>query len=404
MREKNIVVIGGGFAGLWSALGAARKLDELAIANKFKITLVNRDEFHTIRVRLYESNIAATRIPLQNLLDPCDVAFVQGEVSLVDTTHRQVTVRAGLGDSVLNYDCLVLAAGSDLFLPDGVEGLREHSFNVDTFAGAERLQSHLLSLRSKPESRARNTVLVVGAGLTGAETACTMVDRLRDIIGKGEVIIADHSSHVGSNLGPEASSVVTDALNELGIKYLTGIRVNKIDSSGATLDDGTHIESETVIWTAGMRANRVTEMIDSAKDSLGRLYVNEYLQLNDLPDIFVPGDAGTFLIDGTHYSVMSCQHARPMGRFAGHNVVAHALGLPMLALSVPNYVTIVDLGANNAVYTEGWDRHVIGRGATAKRTKEEINCQRIYPPMSGNRRELLDAAAPVVETVPALKH
>ncbi len=404
MREKSIVVIGGGFAGLWSALGAARKLDELAIENGFKITLVNKDEFHTIRVRLYESNITPTRVPLQKLLDPCGIAFIKGEVVLVNTAQKQVTVRGETGDSVLNYDCLVVALGSQLFAPDSVKGLSKHSFNVDTFTGAERLQSHLLSLRSKPDSNARNTVLVVGAGLTGAETACCMVDRLRDILEKGEVIIADHSSHMGSNLGPEASSVMVEALNELKIKYLTGIRVNEIDSSGATLDDGTHIETETVIWTAGMRANPITAMIDSAKDNLGRLYVNDYLQINDIPDVFVPGDAGTFLIDGTHYSIMSCQHARPMGRFAGHNVVAHMLGLPMLALQIPNYVTIVDLGANNAVYTKGWDRHVIDKGSTAKRTKEEINCHRIYPPISGERRELLDAAAPVVESVPSLKH
>ncbi|MBS1956687.1 MAG: FAD-dependent oxidoreductase [Cyanobacteria bacterium SZAS-4] len=404
MLEKNIVVLGGGFAGLWSALGAARKLDELAIENGFKITLVNKDEFHTIRVRLYESSLTPTRVPLQKLLSPCGIDFVKGGVIGVNTSQKQVTVRSETGDSVLNYDCLVVAVGSQLFMPRSVKGLSEHSFNVDTFAGAERLQSHLLSLRSKPDSNMRNTVLVVGAGLTGTETACNMVDRLRDILGKGEVIIADHSSHVGSSMGPEASSVIVDALNKLGIKYLTGIRVNEIDSSGATLDDGTHIETETVIWTAGMRANPITTMIDSGKDSLGRLYVNDYLQMKDIPDVFVPGDAGTFLIDGTHYSVMSCQHARPMGRFAGHNVVAHMLGLPMLALQIPNYVTIVDLGADDAVYTKGWERHVIDRSSAAKRTNEEINCHRIYPPISGERRELLDAAAPVVQSAPSLKH
>ena len=93
-----------------------------------------------------------------------------------------------------------------------------------------------------------------------------------------------------------------------------------------------------------------------------------------------------------------------MGRFAGHNVVCDLLNLPMLSLRIDWYTTILDLGQWGSVYTEGWDRHVVARGETAKRTKQLINCHRIYPPLTRNRREILDAAAPVVQSPPKIFH
>jgi len=93
-----------------------------------------------------------------------------------------------------------------------------------------------------------------------------------------------------------------------------------------------------------------------------------------------------------------------MGRFAGYNVVSDLLGAPMLPLQIDWYVTCLDLGPWGAVYTEGWDRHVAATGEEAKRTKEIINRQRIYPPRSRNRREILDAAAPVVQAPPYQLH
>ena len=97
---------------------------------------------------------------------------------------------------------------------------------------------------------------------------------------------------------------------------------------------------------------------------------------------------------------MSCQHGRPMRRFAGHNVVCDLLGLPMLPLKIDWYTTILHLGPWGAVCTAGWDRHVATTGVDSKRTKELINRQRIYPPRSGDRREILDAAAPVIQAPP----
>ena len=89
-----------------------------------------------------------------------------------------------------------------------------------------------------------------------------------------------------------------------------------------------------------------------------------------------------------------------MGRFAGHNAAADLLGRPPLALDIAWYVTCLDLGRWGALYTEGWERRVASTGAEAKATKQTINRIRIYPPRPYERRALLDAAAPVVQTAP----
>jgi NADH:ubiquinone reductase (H+-translocating) len=97
---------------------------------------------------------------------------------------------------------------------------------------------------------------------------------------------------------------------------------------------------------------------------------------------------------------MSCQHGRPMGRFAGHNVVADLVGAPLLPLRIDWYVTVLDLGPAGALYTVGWDRRVVSTGIAAKETKQMINCRRIYPPRSRLRADILAAAAPVVQAPP----
>jgi NADH:ubiquinone reductase (H+-translocating) len=173
-RPKRIVVLGGGFAGLWSAVGAARALDELGVGpDAVEVTLVNRDAYHVIRVRNYEPDLHEVRIPLDDVLAPIDVRRVEGEVAGLDLAGRAVTVRTRAGSRTLTYDRLVLALGSELARPD-IPGMAQHAFDVDTYGAGVRLNDHLRSLASRMPSPARDTVLVVGAGLTGIEAATEM--------------------------------------------------------------------------------------------------------------------------------------------------------------------------------------------------------------------------------------
>ena len=118
-----------------------------------------------------------------------------------------------------------------------------------------------------------------------------------------------------------------------------------------------------------MRANPVTESLGVERDRLGRVPVDDYLRVIGVQDVFAAGDVASAWMDDAHVSVMSCQHGRPMGRFAGYNVISDLLGESMLPLRIPWYVTVLDLGPAGAVYTEGWDRLVASSGAEAKATK-----------------------------------
>jgi NADH dehydrogenase len=116
--------------------------------------------------------------------------------------------------------------------------------------------------------------------------------------------------------------------------------------------------------------------------------------------VFAAGDVACSLIDGVHATVMSCQFARPMGRFAGHNVVADLFGQPLMPLRIEWYVTVLDLGTWGALYTVGWDRQLLSSGKNTKIIKQTINHKRIYPPRSGTREDTLAAAAPIVQVPP----
>jgi NADH dehydrogenase FAD-containing subunit len=120
------------------------------------------------------------------------------------------------------------------------------------------------------------------------------------------------------------------------------VSVVSIDAQGATLVTGALIPAATVIWCAGMQADPLTARFPVARDRLGRLPIDANLKIKGMPVEFAAGDVAWLPIDGTHASVMSCQHARPMGRFAGYNVVGDLLSQPML--NIDWYVTCLDLG------------------------------------------------------------
>jgi NADH dehydrogenase len=334
---------------------------------------------------------------------------MEGDVAGIDLSGQTVTVTIANGQRTLPYDRLVFALGSQLLRPN-VPGLAEHGFDVDTYNGAARLNTHLQSLLSLPASAGQLTVVVVGAGLTGIEAATEMPGKLRALLAQANtmrpfrVILADHNPQVGSDMGESARPVIEEALAALGIETRLGIDIVAIGPSGVTLKSGEEIPAATVVWCAGMRANPLTQLFPVERDRFGRLPVDAFMQVNGVANVFAAGDVAWAMMDDRHTSVMSCQHGRPMGRFAGHNVVCDLFGLPMLPLRIPWYVTVLDLGPWGAVYTEGRERNVVTKGEAAKKTKQLINCQRIYPPLTGNRQEILAAAAPVAQAPPGIYH
>lgn len=396
--SKRILVIGAGFAGMWSALASARLLDEAGRAD-VEISLVAPEPELHVRPRLYEQNPAGMKAPLQEIFKEVGVKFIQGMVERIDVANQQVELVGVGGDTsrrTLGYDRLVLAAGSRLFRPP-IPGLDRHAFNVDQVADAAQLEAHIASLASRPDSAARNTVVVAGGGFTGIETAAEMPARLREVLGQAaavNVIVVERNSEIGPDLGAGPRPVITQALTELGVKWKLGSGVAAVDANGVMLENGERIDAATVIWTAGARASALTDQIPAERDSFGRLHVDRNLKVKGVDTVFATGDVACAATDDAgNYTLMSCQHAMALGRSAGHNVAADLLGKPAIPYSQPKYVTCLDLGPWGAVYTEGWDRQVKLVGAEAKALKTQINTEWIYPP-SADRAEALAAADP----------
>jgi NADH dehydrogenase len=398
---KRVLVLGSGFAGLWTALGAARRLDELdAARGSVDVTVISSQPYHDIRVRNYEADLSPCRIPLRELLDPVGIGHLTADVTGIDASAATVSTADGV---VHGYDRLALAVGSKVAKPD-LPGLARFGYDVDTYDGAMKLQSHIRTLPDRKADPASATAVVVGAGLTGIETACELPDMLAAALGTGvtpRVILVDHNPRVGSDMGDSARPVIEKALADNNVDTMTGQGVAGVDERSVTLSSGEVIPAATLVWCAGMRANPLTSQFGVPCDRLGRLPVDDYLRVEGVDNVFAAGDVAAARMDDEHLSVMSCQHGRPMGRYAGYNVISDLLGAPMLSLRIPWYVTVLDLGPAGAVYTEGWDRKVVSRGEEAKATKQVINGERIYPPLTGDRAALLAAAAPNLQAPPA---
>lgn len=383
--SKNILIIGSGFAGMMAALGASRLRDEKGVSpDDLTITVVSPAPELVIRPRLYEPHPHEMVAPLGALFAATDIVHHLGSVETIDPEASCVTVLSPDGAStILPYDRLILAAGSDGFTPP-IPGLAEFGFAATQLAEAVALDRHLHALAEKPSSSARNTVVVGGAGFTGLEFATEMPARLRSILGETadiRVIIVDRSEHVAPAMGEMPRPYIEQRLRDLGIETLMNLGIAGLDEHGVTLSDGSRIETSTVIWSAGMRASALTAQLPGERDNLGRVIVDPDLRVPGAPAIFATGDTAKAKTDAAgNYAAMSCQHARRLGAFAGHNAAADLLGEPTLPYDQPAYVTCLDLGPDTAIFTRGWDSRVEMTGADAKGIKKEINEVWIYPP------------------------
>ncbi|PTQ76273.1 NADH dehydrogenase [Nitrosomonas oligotropha] len=393
---KHILIIGAGFAGMYAALSAARLRNEQGVSpDTLAITVVAPEPRLVIRPRLYERAPETMVAPLLELFDAVDVRYEQGKVDVIDSAQKSVEIVGSDGmRRSLSYDRLVLAVGSQGFKPD-IPGLAKYGFSVDQLEDAIALDHHLNFLANRLSSATRDTVVVAGGGFTGIEVATEMPSRLRAILGAEaniRVFIVDRNEVIASAMGSDPRPLIEQALRKAGVETRLGVGISALDENSATLSDGQSIESATVIWAAGMRANPLTAQIPAECDRSGRLVVDRNLRVAEVPTIFAAGDTAYALTDELgHRALMSCQHANRLGASAGFNVTADLLDVPLEPYQQKNYVTCLDLGPSDAVFTRGWDAKVELSGDKAKAMKREINTQWIYPPRA-NREDAFKAA------------
>jgi NADH:quinone reductase (non-electrogenic) len=393
-----LLIVGGGFAGVWAAMRAAEVRQQSAAGpGLLAITVVSQDPWLTIRPRLYESTLDDVRVPLDDVLGPLGVERVEGSVTRIDAGNRFVGLAEQQASRDLQYDRLILAAGSHMSragLPGG-----EYTFSVDTYDEAVALRRHLNALpaaaaASSAKMAAMFSVVVIGAGFTGIEVVTSIATTIRALAssagaaGQARVLLVERADVVVPDLSERARQHVRRALDSLGVDVRLAAAVQHVHPDGVAFTNGEFVPASTVIYAGGFRASRLAAQVSAAVDETGRVPVDVHLRVRGAAGVYAAGDVARAAADpsSTRIVPMSCQCAIPMGEIAGRNAAADLLGLPQAAYSHPDYVTCLDLGSAGALFMEGWQREVRLSGAWAKVLKESINRRLIYPPWRSSPR------------------
>jgi len=391
---KSLVVVGAGFAGVRAALAAAEVAARAGGEDRIEITVVSPEPVMGIRPRFYEAKLDGVLVPLDQLLPPAGIRFRQASVEELDPERR--TLHLAGSEPGLRFDQLVLCAGSRLLLPDAPD-CQVHA--VDSFEQAKRLGRAISEL--KTDEAARFKVSVVGAGFSGLEVASELAGVLRQTardVGRdpdsATVTLIERGDTVAPAFGPRARVIIDEALDELGVRCLTGQEVHSIRASGVKLADGREIEGDLTVWAGGPTASRLATQLAQTLDMWGRVDVDRGLATN-VDGIWAAGDVARVRTDNEHHAVMSCQHAMPQGSQAGANAARALIGKAPAHYEQQLYLTCLDLGDWGALLTQGWERdHVLASGRDGKAFKHFMNRSVIYPPASGELKDLLRYARP----------
>lgn len=337
-QKRKILILGGGFGGLYTALELEKRL---GADSSVEITLVNRDNFFLFTPMLHEvaaSDLDPTDIvnPIRKLLRRTQL-FV-GNVQNIDLNTKQVVVSHGEGGHAheLPYDHLVIALGSVanfLNLP-GVEdrALTMKSLN-DAVALRSRLIQHLDEADFKCCPALREsllTVVVAGAGFAGVETIAGVNDFLREAMKfypnlteeMVRVVLVEHGPAVLPELDNSLGVYAQEKLAKRGIEIRLKTAVASMSELGVTLSDGSFIKTNTLIWTAGSAPNPLLAALPCLKEK-GKLIVDRTLEIHGWPGVWVLGDCAAIRDpkSGKLYPP-TAQHALRQGKVLAHNIVA----------------------------------------------------------------------------------
>ncbi|HEL3834154.1 TPA: NAD(P)/FAD-dependent oxidoreductase [Stenotrophomonas maltophilia] len=298
-RVPHLVVVGGGFAGLWATRALARE--------RIRITLVDRRNHHLFQPLLYQvatAGLSAPDIaaPLRHILGrQRNVEVRLGEVVTIDKQARQIRMADG---STLDYDSLLLATGAT-HAYFGNDQWADDAPGLKTLDDAIALRRKLLLAFERAEAEpdpakkaAWLSFAVVGGGPTGVELAGTLAEIARHTLrnefrhidpASAKVRLVEAGPRVLSSFPEVLSLKARRQLEKLGVEVLTGTPVSDIDSQGFKLGDQ-FVPARTVVWAAGVAASPLARTLEVPLDRAGRVQVQPDLTLPGHPELFVAGD------------------------------------------------------------------------------------------------------------------
>ena len=353
--RARILVVGGGFGGLFTALGLARAGD---------VTLVSNEDHFLHTPLLYEylsGEVEAWHIapPYRELLGE-GVGFVQGAVTDVDLDRKEVAVAGRVRR--LAYDYLVLAVGGVTNFW-GVEGAEQNTLPFRKIRHADELRRRMCDTldRIPPDSapqdaRRSATFVIVGGGASGVELSTKMADLLRDAFrrrglkGEPRVVVVEMGKQLVPGMGDDLRATVEEVLDEKRVEVYTETRVVRVEPAGVTFEHAGErqtIESAGTVWTAGVRVNPLVERLDAEKTRHGLVVVAPTLQVRARREVFALGDIAYFP-DIAPSLAGTAQLAYQQSRLVARNVQALIDGSAPSAGHFEEMGEAVSLGTDDA--------------------------------------------------------
>lgn len=378
--SKHILVLGGGYGGLLSALTARKYLKN----SEAKITLVNRFPTHQIITELHRlaaGNVSenAVAIPLERLLKGHDIELTIDTVENIDTADNKVLLQSGKS---YHYDYLVIALGSETAY-FGIPGLEENSFVLKSVADAQRIRAHVearLDAYSQTKNKADATFVVGGGGLTGIELVGEFADIMPELCRSKGIDYANEISLYCVEAGPsilagfpaELIERAQTSLEKRGVQFLTGVPITEMKENTVMLKDGNSIETNTLVWSGGVQGNKLVGQC-GIEVNRGRATVTEHLRSTSHENIFLAGDSAVVMNEeiGRPFPP-TAQLAWQMGETVGYNLFASIKGSSLETFEPVFSGTLASLGRKDAIATIGANQTRL-KGLPASLMKEASN-------------------------------
>ncbi|MBD0378825.1 NAD(P)/FAD-dependent oxidoreductase [Paenibacillus sedimenti] len=377
--SKQILILGGGYGGLLTALTARKHLT----AAEASITVINRFPTHQIITELHRLaggtiKEKAVALPLHKLLGDKDVNILVDTVKEINPNEKQVVLGGG---TTRAYDALVVALGSETNY-FGIPGLEENSFVLKSAADANRIREHVearLDAYKASGNKADATIVVGGGGLTGVELVGEFADKLPEVCRSKGIDFGDISIYcveAGPAILPVFPKVLIEramtSLEKRGVTFLTGVAITEATKNSVSLKSGQTIESNTIIWTGGVKGNPVVGSCGIAEDR-GRATVKPTLQSTSHSDIFLAGDCAVVFPEGSERPYPpTAQLAWQMGETVGYNLSVQIKGGVMDKFTPVFSGTLGSLGRKDGIGTIGGNNTQL-KGLPASLMKEASN-------------------------------
>ncbi|HEY6326198.1 MAG TPA: NAD(P)/FAD-dependent oxidoreductase [Candidatus Cybelea sp.] len=359
-----IVIVGGGFAGI----AVARRLERRLRAAEAEIVLFSRDNYSLFTPMLPE--VTSGELEVRHVVTPireqlARTRFVLADVDSIDVGRRDVTYHHVLTGTrvVQGYDHLVLALGSSTST-FGLPGIAEHTWPLKRLEDADALRNHLVWLLELADTVADDarrrrllTLVVVGGGFTGVETAGEIVELFRSVlrfyrelrVDEVRMILVEAGPALLAGLPPKMGEYSRRVLERRGVEVLLGDGVEGADELGLTLHSGRRIETETIIWSAGVKPSPTLASIALPTTKRGAVVTERDMRVKGFADVWALGDCAAIPDGAGGVFPMTAQHAIREGPRLADNLVAALRRKPTKPFRYAALGMMAALGGRKAV-------------------------------------------------------